>query len=326
MREAWIRIVWLLFGLTVTCTTAGGAQEVRAVRVEADNDYFNFWLPPDERPDVSYTHGTRIRVEAALRPWWAGMLGWEEPVCAAEHTEAACVLTGFELGQALYTPFRDASLPIAGDRPYAGWLYLGVMGRTVWPDGMRALGLHLGVTGEPALAEEVQDLIHRWFEFRKPRGWAHQIPFEPGVVLLYEEARVWPRPPEDGAWSAVVEPEWGAALGNVRTAAHAGFGLRVSWNRARPDGWRSVRPTGLHGYVAAKARGTFVLRDLFLDGSTWRESVHVEREPWVMRRELRLGAGWRGIGLEYRIVHTGKEFRTQPEPHTYSSVVVIVRP
>lgn len=326
MRCITTRGVWLLVALSVGWTAQGAAQTVRSIRLTADNDVFNFWLPIERRPDVAYTHGTRVGLELGLRPWWGALIGGADPVCSEATGTAGCVLTEVEIGQELYTPFDDERHPVPGDRPYAGWLYLGMIGRSVRASGTRAVGLRLGVTGPPSLAEEAQKLIHRWFDLRRPLGWNYQIPFEPGAVLLYEEVRTWPFAAPGRPWSLSVEPGWGAALGNVRTGAHAGLALRIAWNAPRPNGWRSTGSSDLRAYVEGRVRGSLVLHDLFLDGSTWAESVRVDKELFVPRTELRLGIGLPDVGLEYRVVHSGKQFGSQPVTHTYSSIVLVVRP
>lgn len=323
-----IRSIGLLAALTLGCISvdAASAQTIRSVRITADNDIFNFWLPLRRRPDVAYTHGTHIRFELGVRPWWDRLLGTGDPVCDTAAGGGACVLTELEFGQELYTPFRDAHYPRRDDRPYAGWLYLAVTGRRVRASGTRALGVQLGVTGQPSLAEQAQELVHNWFDLRRPLGWDYQIPFEPGVAVRYEEARVWPVAKPGRAWSFSLEPAWGAAVGNVRTSAHAELGVRLALNAARPVGWRSVESHDIRVYVEATARGSLVLRDLFLDGSTWGESARVEKEPFVPRAEVRVGFGLSSLDLEYRVVHSGRKFRGQPVNHTYSSIVLVVRP
>jgi hypothetical protein len=104
-----------------------------------------------------------------------------------------------KFGQAMYTPrdFTQSAL-IANDRPYAGWLYLGLgfHVRSVpnpGPDGSRAeeqrldsLEVNLGVIGPLALARQAQDLDPRR-AFRQIPGLVHQLKNELGAVGVRKE-------------------------------------------------------------------------------------------------------------------------------------------
>ena len=46
------------------------AQQTGAVQVQIDNDGFNFWLRPAQRPDGEYTNGVRLTTELAHAPLW----------------------------------------------------------------------------------------------------------------------------------------------------------------------------------------------------------------------------------------------------------------
>ncbi|HEX5831747.1 MAG TPA: hypothetical protein VFY16_12250 [Gemmatimonadaceae bacterium] len=51
----------------VTWARDSGAQPVPIVRLTAENDYFDFFVPPGQRPDYEYTHGTRITFPVSVR-------------------------------------------------------------------------------------------------------------------------------------------------------------------------------------------------------------------------------------------------------------------
>ena len=96
---------------------------------------------------------------------------------------------GFFLGQNIYTP-RDIRTSEAqpNDRPWAGWLYAGwaLQHLTLEPRPvLDTLELNVGVIGPPALAKQVQTQWHKLIGAPEPRGWAHQLPTEPGFMLGY---------------------------------------------------------------------------------------------------------------------------------------------
>lgn len=70
----------------------------------------------------------------------------------------------FALGQNIYTPVNtDATALLPGDRPYAGWLYLGI--GVVWKndDVRNSLVLDVGVVGPWAYGQEIRSEVNgRW--------------------------------------------------------------------------------------------------------------------------------------------------------------------
>ncbi len=93
----------------------------------------------------------------------------------------------FAIGQNMDTPDNtEAYDPVKGDRPYAGWLYLGV--GVVWKDAAvrNSLILNIGVVGPWSYAQEAQRLVHDIRGLDHPNGWANQLHNELSVVGVYE--------------------------------------------------------------------------------------------------------------------------------------------
>jgi hypothetical protein len=278
------------------------------VRVSFDNDLF---APPRahrKAADYEYTAGTRVTWASASTGWWAGRLKAD--------SDSARLRTLWEGGQEIYTPRHDSSKPVAGERPYAGWLYGSVTAEETRPGRRRSLTLQLGVTGPPSLAGPVQTELHKLAGFTPPLGWDHQLAFEPGVVLRYEESRTLEG--DLGGAIAEIGPEWEAALGNVLTGAGAGLRAKI--------GSGGLRRGGDGVYAAAAVRGEWVGRNLFLDGSTFRDGPSVAKRPFVPQAEVSLGThlGW--LGFEYRSIWRGREYRTQERPHGWGTFALIVNP
>jgi len=283
--------------LVVLCSPAA-AQ----VRLSLDNDLFAPHRIGYEAPDWDYTAGTRLSWTSPRTHWWAAPLG----IAAAD---SARLRTTWELGQEIYTPRRDAPEPLPGERPYAGWLYGAVTAEVARPKVVRHATLQLGVTGPPSLAEPVQREIHKIGGFVPPEGWAHQLAFEPGVVLRYGETH---RVMGDvlGA-SGEIGPEWEVAVGNVLTGARAGLRGRIAHR-------------GL--YALGSVRGEWVAHSLFLDGNTFHAGPRVEKRPFVAQAEVGAGFAAGRVGLEYRAVFRGREYATQESPHTWGSISLVLSP
>jgi hypothetical protein len=182
----------------------------------------------------------------------------------------------------------------------------------------------LGATGRPSLAAEVQNALHRMLRNKPQHGWVHQLAFEPGIAVRYDD-RLHRERAIGGTRAAALGLSWGATAGNVRTALHVGadarLGLRglLPWVPSEPEIDRPMRL-----YVLAGYRHDVVLRDLFVEGNTLRASTGAVRRTAVGQYELGIGVGRRGFTIEYRHVSRGREYRAQPGAHAYGAVAFTV--
>lgn len=299
------------------------AQTVRAVEVVTDNDVYAFWTPTSERADAEYTHGMWVAVEVDAAPGWRRLVGGRAPCRAGAAPPAGgCVSTRFELGQKLFTPRVDDDVPVPGQRPYAGWLFVRATAQVAEARRRREAGVEVGVTGEPSLGRVVHAGFHRAAGFWEPRGWRNQVDFEPGVVLHVDERRMVADGWVGGVRVAELVPEWGVALGNVLTGARAGARARLGWRVPHP--WNAEPGSGgASVYLLAAGRGEWVGHSLFLDGNTFGDhGVRVARRPWVGQYEVGGGVRVRGLTAELTATRRGREYETQPGPHSFASITL----
>lgn len=300
---------------------------MRSVQVAADNDAFNFWAPIP-RPDHDYTHGMRLVVDADAAPLWGRRFVPELRPCTGwEGVEDRCLATRVELGQEIYTPLRDGPTPVPGERPYAGWLYASGTARVLRWRSERTVGVELGVTGPPSLAEAVQTGFHDALGLWRPTGWDHQLAFEPGVAVRAGEARLLAETRAGKSRVATVASRWGVVAGNVLSGASAGVETQLGYGVPHP--WvRSSREGEPHLAVFATGavRGEWVGHNLFLDGNTFRDGPRVERVPLVGAWEAGVGVRAWGIVAAFRVVTRGREYRTENAPHRYSSIAITFEP
>ena len=300
LRAAGAALVILL--PAAAATAAPGCEDARTeVALRVDNDFF-------VHQDEGYTSGLQLQAAtpdlppagdgACLDPiarWLQAQLG---SVLALEAGEQANLVYG--LAQTIYTP-RDGERrrPDPDDRPYAGVLSVAVGFNVRDGDTLRTNELVLGVVGPASGARRTQAFFHHVFASEDFNGWSHQLENEPVFMLRHQRAY---RQAEGRvhfagaplAWDAVTSR--GAAVGNLRTAAHTGLELRLgrtlpddfgsnparSGPEGRPagDGWRGAAPSfAWHGFLALEGR--WVLRDITLDGNTFRGGPSVERRPFV---------------------------------------------
>jgi hypothetical protein len=296
--------------------------------VRADNDAFNFWRGITDRPDKEYTNGDRVTVEFSAAPWWGRLFAKRHAPCTGlEPAGARCLTTSLSIGQDMYTPrpnreprevpdWRD-------DRPYAAWLYASGEARVVGERSMRAVGLHLGVTGPAAFGEFAQKTAHKLTGVysRDPVGWDTQIGFEPGIMLSARNVQRFAGRTSSG--SAVIDfmPEIGASVGNVLTEALGGFQLRTGLHLSNPW-WTSEWHTRdrVELYLVGGLRGEAVAHNITLDGNTLGADRRVDRVPLVGEYSVGIGGRFRGLVAEWRAFTRTREYRTGPRAHAYSTL------
>lgn len=310
----------LLALLILLCSAPAVAAQLRSFAVTSENDVYNFWIPFEVRPDEEYTNGIELSAELAGAPLWGRLLRGRQP-CGAD-SAGACLSTRLRVGQKIFTPRTD--YPARLGRPYAGWLYLGAAAGVERPRIRRSADVEIGVTGPPSQGEWVQATVHEIAHFRPVPGWKDQLRAEPGVVLRYGEERLVAEARPGGVRVADVVPYWGASAGNVLTGAHGGVRLRAGYGVPAPWG-RTTRRGPVALYAVAGARADWIVRDLFLDGNTFRDGPRVERIPTVGQVEAGAGVRIGPVGLEYRVTSRTRSYRTEPSGHQYGSFQLTIR-
>lgn len=326
------------------------AQDTPAVPVERSRDagVFTIYFENDYfgGTDQNYTNGAKLSwLTSDLSDW--GQSGWRRSMLGVlpfVNRPGTQKNFGFSVGQNIYTPSdTDARVPDPTDRPYAGWSYAEIS--FISKDARRAdiISIQAGIVGPSSLAEDTQRTVHEWLNESSPRGWDYQLRDEPGVNLIYERRyRFVSRTLFDTLGMDLV-PHGGFSLGNVQTHAMAGATLRLGINLpsdfgvalarggsigASPVDDLDPRVPGGRGFgffVFAGAEGRAVVRDIFLDGNTRKDSPSVDKEPLVA--DLMAGFGlvagrWQLTGA---FVHRTKEFETQPDPWSrFGSVTLSV--
>lgn len=317
-----LRAALFLLSTLSAVASAQDSQASRSIILRIDNDLFAL-RGAGVPPDYDYTHGANVVVAWAGASTWARRLVAQRPGCGdVGMRREGCVTGELAIGQAIYTPRRDAREPVAGERPYAGWLYAAATMRLVSHRRVRSLGAEVGVTGPPSLAQEVQNGVHRLLRNEAQLGWTHQLPTGPGVALRYGESR---RASQlvSGPVSGGLALRWAAVVGTVVSAVSAGadltLGLRgdVPWSPAEPD---EQRPDRL--YARAGYRQDVVLRNVFVDGG--RHAPRAVRKPIVGQADVGMGYRHRRFALEYRHVVRSREYDAQPSPHAYGSIALTI--
>jgi hypothetical protein len=315
------RLVPLVMAAPFGAAISQSVQSPRApyaLTLRIDNDAFDYWRMPWNRPDDEYSSGVHIDYDGGDAPVWARALARNAVACT--DGALACRTQRLELGQDIYTPATSAEAPqpAPGSRPNAGWLYLAQTARVLSAARSDEATITVGVTGNPSLARYMQTLVHRVAPaYNRPIDWSNQIGFEPGIIARYEQRRrAVALSAGDIGWDVI--PRAGASVGNVSTEADAGVQTRLGWKLPHP--WLpQSRATSVSLLAGASERA--VARDLFLDGSTFGGGPRVGHEPWVTSGELGIELRYERLTLAYRVQSDSRAYARGPAWHPWASMV-----
>lgn len=326
----------------ITSPTVRADPDNGTLNIQVENDYFS----PDNR-DRHYTNG--LRFDWLPAPSVPGDESWFEQTADAipfVGDEDSVGRIGWSLGQSLFTPQdKTTSAPIYNDRPYAGWLYVGLtLIKVPKPDPavnsgineMDTLELDLGVVGRAALGEQVQNDFHRWaFANEAVSGWRNQLKSEPGLLISYNHKWRALAQTNLGHLGVDITPTVGADLGNVQIDAAAGATIRVGRDLPADYGPPRIQP-GLSGsdfflsdadtgrrfgwYLFGGAEGRAVAHNIFLDGNTFAKSLSVPKKTFVADMQGGLAVIVYGVRLAATEVVRTEEFEGQHGPDVFGAI------
>ncbi|GAA0525662.1 hypothetical protein FHS83_001965 [Rhizomicrobium palustre] len=247
------------------------------------------------------------------------------------------VRTSYSLGQDIFTPEHTTlAVPLATERPYAGYTYISLGLMQANQDRLDQLELQLGVVGPMALAKETQFWVHSIIDDDKPKGWHYQLHNEPAVTLTYERSLKIIPPQSILGVVLDIEPHLGGAVGTVYDYANAGAMVRLGFNLPDDFGPLRMQPSlpgssyfepqaGFSAYAFAGVDGRIMARNIFLDGNTWRDSPSVDKDLFV--GDLTLGAAvtFSSLRIAFTHVFRTREYKTQKSSDQFGAVSLSVR-
>lgn len=316
---------------------AAPASEARrwtgAVGLALENDIF-------AQTDRHYTNGVRMGL---LLPPWRSL---EERAAAVGRTAD----WGVVLGQQIFTPEDiETPQPIEDDRPYAGWLYAGIVlrlrGGDPWnlPGGRPVLDtfeLDVGVVGPWSLADTTQRWVHEVLGGDEPGGWEHQVREWPALQLSWlRQVRLL------RAWLPLgleldLTPHVGVNAGTILVHARAGATLRLGWQLPEDFGGfeddvlalplpltaEAREPPGIGAWLLVRLDARASIFDVLLENSPLQDDgPAVRREPLWASVEVGLVVSlYERVMLGYTHTIRSPEFQGQVGPDAFGSVFLQV--
>lgn len=268
--------------------------------------------------DRNYTHATRIDYAREIK---------------GNH------YFGASITQNIYTPETHTNGNVYNQQPHAGYLAFGgaYMYRGEYVGS--SVELQIGTTGKASFAENAQWLVHEVGKMEQWDGWGDQIPSE--VTMQLTARQDWRLPfleTDNGAYQTDALIYTREAVGTVSVAG--GIGLSLRWGRNLPDSMQvvgnhaadysvgllrksSYKPEETSWFILGSAYGSYVARDLFIDGGVFHDFEQTcSRSPW--QAEIQLGAGVVHEGIHYyagAVWHT-RRYRTQDNQALYGTFAI----
>lgn len=303
--------------------SAVSARTLKSITLISENDSWR-------HTDRYYTNGFRITV---TNPFIDGddadavretVLFWLDST-ARTRLRPSIV---FSLAQEIYTPQNIVNpFILVDDRPYAAWFFVAStleMEQREQSVQHHEVGIDIGIVGPTAIGREIQNWWHRdIISIDTAAGWANQLHSEVGFNLRYRGlARLVEFKWNDIGSGFELSTSYGASIGNVNTYASGGVGMRLGYfanNGFGPRGkveQSSVLPRGgtrptFEIFAFGGIEGRLVVRNIFLDGNTFRDSHNVNSDPMIA--ELNAGVFLRTclLSLTVQYIAKSREFQQQ---------------
>lgn len=246
---------------------------------------------------------------------------------------------GLLFGQQIYTPADiQTTLLQDDDRPYAGFLYFGIALHSKTPTVLDTMELIFGMVGPNAWGEQSQNTVHRMRKISTAKGWDNQLENEPGIMI--SKQRKWRVKSRKflNRFEYDFISHSGLTLGNVRIAANVGGELRLGYRIPKDFGSDVIRAGagvsapmvdgspheeykfGIHFFAATQ--GEVVMRDIFLDGNTWKSSPDVDKKLFVADLSVGIALNLNMFKLTYRHLFRSKQFYKQEQGQTIGSLTL----
>jgi len=240
---------------------------------------------------------------------------------------------GLTIGQNMYTPSDiSISTPITDDRPYAGWLYGGIIFKSIGSNDTSFIEIDVGTTGPDSYAEEVQKQVHEWTGSTTPMGWSNQIKNVVGINVIFKEKwKLWDAYYKD--LGVQFNPFVNASLGNICTYFGGGVELRTGY-KLPPDLFivSPIEPTVIEinpkewfFFLFASIGGKYVARNILLDAELCPIPYYLEKEDWIGEFKYGAATGLKYIRIELANIIRTKEFTIQNQDYIeYTSLAASI--
>ncbi len=225
----------------------------------------------------------------------------------------------YQIGHQIYTPFKPIAVNIIGqDRPFAGYLYGSVGVQRVFKNqSLLKSNVQLGVVGDKAYGRELQNFIHRFYNFRSIDGWSQQI--QNTLALNVDLEYVHSIGNIENTYndiSFVSRSRLGTIFNELTAGLYGRIGFLELQNldnsitfHTNLNDDRTSKTRGIESFLFYEFTFTYVAYDATIQGSLFNDNSPITFTPNAVRFDLELGykftAGAWNFGYTYHF-HSNK--------------------
>jgi len=267
------------------------------VTISLENDSFRFDEAIGET-DFYYSNGFEAKLDypsrRAVKEW---LPVHEDDDFLIEHA----------IGHQIYTPI-DLFNPTAdpSDHPYSALLNYTFGISHVTDAAVTRGAVRVGLIGESALGDELQNATHDAFGGIDANGWDAQLDDEPTLDIALDHERIFAFD-VDSIGTLALRPAIGGTLGTALTEARLGVGASLT----RSFGERVTFE------LFGGGLGRLVAHDITLDGNVFQDSASVDREAQVLEVHGGAAISFGRVRLAYTHTRQTERFSAQPESHAF---------
>ncbi len=314
-----------------------------------DFDTYTIYIENDSfaQTDRDYTNGVKLTWSTPFQfdTKKLNLPDWSYPIINRlpfVNDSAKYRAVSFSLGQNIYTP-NDLERQdlIEEDRPYAGILYVAVGFHSRQGRRKDSWEFSVGIVGPHSYAEQAQNTVHRWIGSTPVKGWDNQLKDELALEVVCESQWRLIESNSSRKFGYDLIPHLGVRLGNVQIYTNGGAEFRVGWNLANDFGTCPIRAgceinsacrfdadnpslgwrkKGIHLFFAVDSR--LMLRDIFLDGNTFKDSHSVDKENFVADLMAGIGFIFGRFKASYAYVYRTKQFKQQEKEQVFGTLTL----
>lgn len=240
----------------------------------------------------------------------------------------------YKIGQKIFNPFAvRVTILERTDRPFAGYLYASIGKNTFHESGfVFKKSIEIGFVGPNALGQEMQELFHETFGYRKVLGWENQIKNMlalQGTLIHAKKINRFPKMHNtDMHWTSELN------LGTIFNGITTGPLMRIGIQNALTSIQNSIllggglsNQTSSSGqkelYFFAQPQINFQWYDATIQGGLFGSKSPVERDITYFRFGAKTGIDYRKNQwhFSYSIVYKTKETKhPKNEGHYFGSI------
>jgi lipid A 3-O-deacylase len=272
--KTYVLITAFLLSSVILCAQSykGASKNGQYLRMTLENDV----LLLRDKTDRYFTSGTRLEYLTAANT--AKPSRFEEIIPKLKKSDT---YLGLSIASNMYTPKNKSTEAIVyGDRPYAGWAYIGFMGvSNSKSTGTRLTTEYsLGAIGPVTQQEKVQASFHKFVDRPIAQGWKNQIANDIAANVFFSAEKRVVNPTEYLDVLGLVETN----IGTVTNYMGVGGLVRVGWFE---DYFQNVLPLSAsknwQAFIFSRPTMRVVMDNSLLQGGVF----NYYNSPYVIPRD-----------------------------------------